>query len=479
MAVTSLWPIKYRLDKVINYVRNPEKITEEYYSENAAMHIIDGVLEYAADDTKTERREYVTCLNCGEQTAARDFVDTKKLWRKDDGRLCYHGYQSFKPGEVNAETAHAIGVELAKQLWGKRFQVVVATHCNTGVYHNHFVINSVSFRDGYKFYNSKADYRQMREVSDRLCRDHGLTVIEEAKGKGKNHALYTAEQNGKPTHAQMIRGDIDRAIDASLTRQEFFQTMREMGYTITTHGKSGAPLKHPKLTPPDAGKNYRFNTLGEDYTLEQILERVYRNAHRTPAFEEPKPTLGIMVQKRSYKMTRKPAHKLTGLRALYFKYCVLLGIVKNHPERIQRPSYLLREDVLKLDRYIAIAKLLIDNKIETVSDLQAYRDGCQETVAQLTTERGDLRNALKRAERTEDDPTKRKCMSQIKLVSASIREAQKEVKLCDEIEASSIQVSGKLQQAKEAPSREALRHQINLSEREINDPKFYFLLGIK
>ena len=101
MAVTSLWPIKYRLDKVINYVRNPEKITEEYYSENAAMHVIDGVLEYAADDTKTERRAYVTCLNCGEQTAARDFVDTKKLWRKDDGRLCYHGYQSFKPGEVS------------------------------------------------------------------------------------------------------------------------------------------------------------------------------------------------------------------------------------------------------------------------------------------------------------------------------------------------------------------------------------------
>ena len=369
MAVTSLWPIKYRLDKVINYVRNPEKITEEYYSENAAMHIIDGVLEYAADDTKTERRAYVTCLNCGEQTAARDFVNTKKLWRKDDGRLCYHGYQSFKPGEVNAETAHAIGVELAKQLWGERFQVVVATHCNTGVYHNHFVINSVSFRDGYKFYNSKADYRQMREVSDRLCRDHGLTVIEEAKGKGKNHALYTAEQNGKPTHAQMIRGDIDRAIDASLTRQEFFQTMREMGYTITTHGKSGAPLKHPKLTPPDAGKNYRFDTLGEDYTLEQILERVYSNAHRTPAFEEPKQTLGIVIQKRSYKMTRKPAHKLTGLRALYFKYCVLLGLVKNHPERIQRPSYLLREDVLKLDRYIAKAKLLIDNKIETVPSL--------------------------------------------------------------------------------------------------------------
>ena len=465
MAVTSLWPIKFRPDKVINYVRNPEKITEEHYSENAAMHVVDGVLEYAADDTKTERREYVTCLNCGEQTASRDFVNTKKLWRKDDGRLCYHGYQSFKPGEVNAETAHAIGVELAKQLWGKRFQVVVATHCNTGVYHNHFVVNSVSFLDGYKFCNTHADYRQMREASDRLCREHGLSVIEEAKGRGKNHALYAAEKNGKPTHAQMIRGDIDRAIAASLTRQEFFQVMEQMGYTITTHGKSGAPLKHPKLTPPDAGKNYRFDTLGEDYTLERILYRIYANTHRTPAFAEPKPAFGIVVQRHTYKMTRKPAHKLTGLRALYFKYCVLLGTVKNHPERIKRPSYLLREDVLKLDRYVAKATLLIDNKIETVADLQSYREGLRESVVQLSAERQDLRNTLKRAERGEDEPAKRDCAAQIKRVSTSIRKVWKEIKLCDEIETCSIKVSDKLQQTREEPNKETPLRQINPSER--------------
>ena len=432
-----------------------------YYSENAAMHVIDGVLEYAADDTKTERREYVTCLNCGEQTAAQDFVNTKKLWRKDDGRLCYHGYQSFKPGEVNSETAHAIGVELAKQLWGERFQVVVATHCNTGVYHNHFVINSVSFRDGYKFYNSKADYRQMREVSDRLCREHGLSVIEEVKGKGKNHALYAAEQNGKPTHAQMIRGDVDRAIAASLTRQEFFQVLEKMGYTITTHGKSGAPLKHPKLTPPDAGKNYRFDTLGEDYTLERILDRIYSNTHRTPAFEEPKQTLGIVVQKRTYKMTRKPAHKLTGLRALYFKYCVLLGIVKNHPERIKRPSYLLREDVLKLDLYIAKAKLLINNKIETIPDLQDYRRGLIESAASLSAERKRLCGALKELDCVGDKCAKPECMDQIKQVTSAISCAKKKELLCDDIEANSSLIFKRLKIHSEPADLETFTHQIS------------------
>lgn len=434
MAVTSIWPIKGRASRIISYIRNPEKTVEEYYSEAAAMHAIDGVVVYAADDLKTERRAYVTGLNCTEDRASADFIHTKDYWDKGGDRVCYHGYQSFRTGEVNAETAHAIGVELAKRLWGERFEVVVATHCNTDNYHNHFVINSVSFRDGKHFYNSHEDYRRMREESDRLCREYGLSVIEQPKQGGKNYGLYAAEQNGKPTHSQMIRADIDRAIAASLTKQEFFQTMREMGYTITTHGTSGAPLKHPKLTPPDAGKNYRFDTLGEDYSLERIWERIYENTRRTPAFAEPRPIQGILIQKRTYKMTRKPAKKLTGLRALYFKYCVLLGTVKNHPERIQRPSYLLREDVLKLDRYIAIAKLLIDNKIETVTDLQAYREGLQESVAQLTAERQDLRNALKRAERAEDEPAKLVCTAEIKQISSSLGKVRKEVDLCGNIE---------------------------------------------
>ena len=247
--------------------------------------------------------------------------------------------------------------------------------------------------------------------------------------------------------------------------------MREMGYTITTHGTSGAPLKHPKLTPPDAGKNYRFDTLGEDYSLERIWERIYENTHRIPAFAEPRLIQGILIQKRTYKMTRKPAKKLTGLRALYFKYCVLLGTVKNHPERIQRPSYLLREDVIKLDRYIAIAKLLIDNKIETVADLQAYREGLQESVAKLTTERQDLRNTLKRAERMEDEPAKRNCTTQIKQISASLRKMRKEVKLCDEIEAYSNQVSEKLRQSREVPNREITQRQINPSKCNATSPR--------
>ena len=155
MAVTSIWPIKGRVDTVINYARNPEKVTEDSvgpvdkvisytrnpekdteicHEELAALHAVEGVVEYAADEMKTERRSYVSCLNCREDTAAAQFMETKRLWDKLGGRVCYHGYQSFKADEVTAETAHEIGVKLAQELWGDRFEVVVATHCNTGHY---------------------------------------------------------------------------------------------------------------------------------------------------------------------------------------------------------------------------------------------------------------------------------------------------------------------------------------------------------
>ena len=199
--------------------------------------------QHAADDMKTERRSYVSCLNCREDTAAAQFIETKRLRGKLGGRVCYHGYQSFKADEVTAETAHEIGVKLAQELWGDRFEVVVATHCNTGHYHNHFVINSVSCVDGYKFYNSPADYAHMREVSDRLCREYAISVIENPGGRAKHYAEWQAEQNGKPTHRGTIRADIDRAIRASTTERDFLRVMGEMGYVH--------PLK--LAGPPDGG----------------------------------------------------------------------------------------------------------------------------------------------------------------------------------------------------------------------------------
>ena len=154
------------------YAINPEKTSEESREKTAALHAIDNVVEYTADNLKTEKRMYVSGVNCQIPFAKEQFMETKRRFGKMDSRTCYHGYQSFRAGEVDADTAHRIGVELAKELWGDRFEVVVATHLNTDHYHNHFVINSVSSVDGRKFSNRKPDYARMREVSDRLCKGH-------------------------------------------------------------------------------------------------------------------------------------------------------------------------------------------------------------------------------------------------------------------------------------------------------------------
>lgn len=438
MAVTSIWPVKSRIDRVLNYIQNPEKVTESYYTEEEPLHILDGVIEYAADDLKTENRVYVSGVNCDPDSAAKQFLSTIRLKGANSPRLCYHGYQSFKPGEVNAEMAHAIGVETARRLWGDRFEVVIATHCNTGVYHNHYVLNGVSFVDGKRYCNYRSDYQQMRAVSDAVCREYGLSVIENPQKRGKNYGQFSAEQNGKPTHSQMIRNDIDRAVAASLTDEEFFRMMREMGYTIVTHGKSGALLKHPKLVPPNAKKNFRFDTLGEDYTLEAILGRVRSNMRRKQPFVVPP------VKRYYVKLPRRPKQKLSGLRALYFRYCYELGIITKHPERTKRVSYLLREDVIKLDRYIAEAKLLIAHKIETTQDLSAYMEDLNQKIERLEENRIDLRKKLKQASRRQDEPQIAELKSEIKKVSSKLKEARKEVGYCEDVAERSEQVHQKL-----------------------------------
>lgn len=435
MAVTSIWPIKGRVDKVINYVRNPEKTIETGHEALASLHVIDDVVEYAADEVKTERRSYVSCLNCREDTAAEQFVETKQLWGKMGGRVCYHGYQSFKAGEVNAETAHEIGVKLASELWGDRFEVVVATHCNTGHYHNHFVINSVSLEDGRKFYNSPADYARMREVSDRLCREYAISVIENPRGRTKDYTEWQAEHDGSPTFRGTIRADIDRAILASTTEHGFFQVLAKMGYQFKIRGKSGAPLKYPALKPPGAKGYFRFHKLGDDYALEQIRNRILRNIQK----QDPFPKMTHHPHRRC-RLRGKSQKKVTGLRALYFRYCYELHIIVKQPASEKRVSFFLREDVTKLKRLDAETRLLGKNHIETITDLTQYQKTVLAEIDSLTAQRQELRKELRRLVRKGNSADIGAAKNKINAISNRLRGLRKEVVLCDDIAQRSGQI---------------------------------------
>lgn len=450
MAVTSVWAIKGRVDNMIRYIANPEKTID--WEEAETFHKIDNVVQYSADELKTEELAYVSYINCNARHAVEQFMATKRRWDKLGGRVCYHGIQSFKAGETTADEAHAIGVALAQELWGDRFEVVVATHCNTDCYHNHFVFNSVSFADGYKFYCMLEDEQRMRDVSDRLCREARLSVIDNPKGKKIHYAEYQARKDGKYVIRDGVRADIDRAIRSSATRQDFMNIMRGMGYTMNIYKKNGQLRDRPSVRPPDAMKPVRLDGLGPEYTLEAIERRIRSNGIRRNPFPEwekqPHQYLGTFRMKGSY----HKAPKATGIRALYFHYCYKLKILRKYPASIQRVSIHIREDLKNMDSLIAQMELLGREKIETVDQLAQYKSSTESKIGILTEYRAELHNAKRRADRHGDSTNAAAISSQISDITSQLKALRKEVVLCSKIEERSAQVKENLEQIKQQES---------------------------
>ena len=173
MATTSLWHIEGRLKDLIAYVENPEKTV----ANNSSLQPLWEVMSYVSRSEATEQGEYVSTINCLKEIALQQMILTKKQYDKENGYIAWHGYQSFKPDEVTAKEAHEIGLQTAREMWGDRYQIIVTTHLDKDHLHNHFCFNSVSFIDGGKYDYSKAEQRKLRSVSDRICVEHGLSVI--------------------------------------------------------------------------------------------------------------------------------------------------------------------------------------------------------------------------------------------------------------------------------------------------------------
>ena len=200
MAVTSIWSVRGWLGKVVIYIQNPEKTTNPDYVKMPEMidneeQSLSDVIAYAVNQEKTADKSdslnidnedipimqrYVSGVNCTPMTARVEMLAVKKRYGKDEGIMAFHGYQSFSPYDnITPDKAHKIGILLAEELWGNRFQVLVATHLDKENHlHNHFVVNSVSFIDGKRYHRTKKDYYNMRTASDKLCRDYNLSVIE-------------------------------------------------------------------------------------------------------------------------------------------------------------------------------------------------------------------------------------------------------------------------------------------------------------
>src|SRR5574344_623164 len=178
---------------------------------------LHNVIEYAKCEYKTEKQFYVSGINCNSETAYDEMIITKKEYGKTDGILAFHAFQSFKENEVSAEQAHAIGVRLAEEMWGDRFEVIVSTHLNTNHFHNHFVINSISFKDGKRYYDKRSTYAELRHLSDSLCEEYGLNVLNEQVCiiSRINYATYCKDNIEKSNYHTIAKEDLDRAIAQS------------------------------------------------------------------------------------------------------------------------------------------------------------------------------------------------------------------------------------------------------------------------
>ena len=421
MAVTSIWPIKGKVENVIQYAANPEKTTEEAAQAVSSLHAVDDVIEYAADQLKTEKLMYVSGIHCTLQNAVKKFNGDLNRFERRSDRVCYHAYQSFAENEVDAKTANDIGIELAKRLWGDKFRVIVATHCNTGHYHNHFVICASSFVDGSRFDNNRKDYNRMREESDRLCKEYGLSVIEKPKDKGMNYGEWLAEQEGKPTLRSVIRAAIDTAILGSNTKAQFLDAMDQMGFVIDQSGK------YPKIKQVGNERFVRFKSLGEGYDIEDIIKRIYQDHKpkfpRIPDQEDPR---------QIFEGEDEPVAIMTFV-PLFRCYHRALNLATERPRTNRRIYFLIRQDTSSMRLYVDSARLVTQHNLHTKEDVLNYKQYAMDQIDQFIKERQDARNALKRAQRSGDTDLYSHAKYNIEVLTRRLSKLRREVTTCDEV----------------------------------------------
>ena len=389
MATTKIWPVKGSLKRVVDYVSNPEK---------TAADDLEAVINYAMNGDKTsgsdEKSCYVSGINCFAETAFEEMRNVQKLFGKTDGNVAYHCYQSFKPGEVTPELCHDLGIELARRMFGDKYQVLVATHLDRDHLHNHLVCCSVSFVDGKKFNDNKGAYARLRKLSDEICLENGMSVIEKPRSKTPRQ-LHFAEKNGENTKYNLMREAIDEAISLSANMPSFFNLMRQMGYEINYSPRR----KYPTIRSLNSKKATRMYHLGEEYELHRISQRISDQSIDTilnnrEEFKSPwKPPRRSRVRVNGY---RRNARKITGIYALYLRYLYLMGYRSKKKHQPLSPE--MKEACRMCDKYSDCAKLMARHHLRTEADVRSFISDSEQRMEQLSQERSKVRNRLRRAE---------------------------------------------------------------------------------
>ena len=395
MATTKIWKCKTRLDNVINYIVN---------------------------EKKTNEKTYVSGINCDSNIAYEEMISVKKEFFKLNGIQCFHAYQSFAKNEVSPGQAHEIGVRLAQELWGDRFQVVVSTHLNTNHIHNHFVLNSVSFKDGKRFNNTKKDYALMRKKSDELCEEYNLNVI---KNKEKEQEKYNKFATSS-LYKELMKDSIDYAIEKANSYEEFKNILRDLEYIVSDKDTYISIRKEP----------YKRNTrierqFGKQYSKENINKRILETQPLIKYSNEP-----YLLINRTY----EKYNKFNDLK--YQKYGSFLWLLYHYEQLLQRNNKnVLKTNVTKMtpellhelkqmDEFSEQAKFLATNNIENEEELNNFEIRIYKKINPLKSERENL---WRKHKRSKTDEERKEIENKIIEMSKQITPLNNELKHCTNI----------------------------------------------
>lgn len=371
------------------------------------------VIDYGKNGDKTENGALVSSINCGVATTYEEMALTKKFYHKEDKILGYHIIQSFDGFETSPENANRIGKKLAEEMWGDKYQVVICTHVNRQNVHNHIILNSVSFVDGKKYHNSETNIAFIREISDRLCIENGLKVIDTSKSrKEKQIAEKRIDNfNRRDEKMQKVITDIDEAIKLAKKYSDFKLALKAKGYSnIKDNGR------YFSLKTPYYSRNVRINKVfGDDYSVQGIKERIYgyRKSELMPFANYNK-----KYYKKIYKGP-KIDWKLYKRNRFYAFYVAILYILGILPAKVVVQEVTVQDYKIKNKTKMVFEELNYINRShsKSIEDIKTQKKEIEDKLPVLKGERENLWVKYKNAIRTED---KTSILERINLLSNEI-----------------------------------------------------------
>ncbi len=397
MAVVGFWPVYGNLKATLDYADNPDKTTAKEYLDDDLY----AALRYTENDNKTDQKMYVGGINCSKQNAYSEMIAVQRRFGLRGTIVGFHGIQSFREGEVTPEEAFEIGKETARRMWGDKYQVLVTVHLNTDNLHCHFVVNPVSFKDGLKFKNQIGDHKELRKISDAICKERGLSVLENSNFYGGHKKDYWVHQNGKKTHRDFLKEDIEYCLSYSSTPSEFERQLWGLGYTLDPT-RFSVKAKHWQ-------RAVRLSGIG--FTKDIVNDRLQKNRenrhfhtlewnNHLPYKPKKFPLEGLLKELEfDIEHSYKPEKVLVDV--LFYTIITIFKIIYEIKDTILL-SPDLRAAEKDLKAYISDYHFLHEHNIRTTPELQNCITETQVQISGLEAQRNKISNKIRRPKSPEE-----------------------------------------------------------------------------